>query len=367
MSELHIGLIALGVVVIGGVWAFNLYQQRRYQSRAEADFRREHEDVLLAPARRGSEGEAAAAAPTPATEAAGRIEPGLGDVAATEPEDRTMSQEEAGDHAREDVDYRAEIRGKPAVAGDVLQPFLQRRVDFGRPVTWLGRSPDGGWEEVRGEAGATYSAVRVTLQLVDRSGPVSEVKLAEFRDMVQLAAQAAGAEADCPDAQQAHAAAALLDQFCAEVDVMIGLNVVAKDGGGFPGTKIRALAEASGFRLEPDGSFKLRDDEGRTLVSLSSQDGAPFSAEGMRTHVSRGLTLLLDVPRTPHADRVLGQMADIGRSFATKLGGTLVDDNRVPVTDPGLAKIRTQVAAVQARMAAQGIPAGSGLALRIFA
>src|SRR5687768_3135175 len=47
MSDLQISLLIIGVVVVGGVTAFNWYQQWRLRRRLENAFGDKHEDVLL--------------------------------------------------------------------------------------------------------------------------------------------------------------------------------------------------------------------------------------------------------------------------------------------------------------------------------
>ena len=57
------------------------------------------------------------------------------------------------------------------------------------------------------------------------------------------------------------------------MDVLIGVNVISKDGDAFAGTKLRGLAEAAGMKLMPDGMFHYFDDNGDGAV-LPGQSGA---------------------------------------------------------------------------------------------
>ena len=59
-------------------------------------------------------------------------------------------------------------------------------------------------------------------------------------------------------------------------------------------------------------------------------------------------------------------MVQLGQAIATALGGQLVDDNRRPLSDAGLASIHRTVERVCEDMEAHGIPAGSALARRLF-
>ena len=390
MSDLQISLIVIGVVVVVGVVLFNWMQQRRYRRGSEEAFERKHEDVLLGVDEIVAED--------------GRVEPQIGrellqefqtepSVGLTEPgiepiepteipqpdsaskavtaapmEQKAVEVDSASASA---VDYIVNIQGEALIAASDLTEVLRRKFDFGKPVHWLGQRDAGAfWEEITieindGKGG--YTGLKGCLQLVDRSGPVSEVSLSEFCDMVKNFTAHVNAVADFPDIRQAHAQALLLDQFCAEVDVMVGINIISKDGGAFTGTKIRALAEASGFKLETAGMFNYRDENGAVLFSLNNYESPPFLPDNMRTLTTHGITFLLDLPRVKNGERVFDQMMHLAGIFSTTLGGMLVDDNHVPLTDSGIAKIKQHLSNIQAMMKARNIPAGGEIALRLFA
>ena len=67
--------------------------------------------------------------------------------------------------------------------------------------------------------------------------------------------------------RQALDAAAKLDEFCASVDIQIGINVISQ-GQAFPGTKLRALAEAAGMVADGEGHFVRYDEEGLSLIHI---------------------------------------------------------------------------------------------------
>jgi len=398
MSDLQIGLIAVGSIVVCGVIAFNWLQARRYRQRAEQAFGQAHrgaEDVLL----RGTE-----------ITAAHRIEPRL-DAPASAPmsdpdhqaetaldhfnavgyageNDRSNAESVADGDATDDATYAAAHAathneadfvlslhpGTPLAASTLaplLSPLLSHKFDFGKTVRWYGQQQQhAAWEEITPDAGGNrpaYLHLQASMQMVDRAGCASAVNLSAFRDLAQNFATQTGATLTCPDIEVMHARAVKLDQFCADVDVMIGINIISKDGGALTGTKIRALAEASGLRLEPDGVFGYRHESGALLFALHNFEAAPFQAETIRTLTTHGITLLLDVPRVAGGDKVFEQMAHLAGIFATTLGGMMVDDNRVPLNDAGLDKLKQQLRAIQSAMLSRNIPAGSALALRLFA
>lgn len=388
MSDLQISLIVIGIVVVMGVVLFNWMQQRRYRRGAEKAFERKHEDVLL-----GADeivAQDGRVEPQLGREmlqefqtepSIGLTEPGMEPIAPAEisqpdvaakvvipvPAEQKMAEVDSASA----MDYIVNIRGEALIAASDLTEVLRRKFDFGKPVHWLGQREAGAsWEEITIEGNdgkGGYAGLKGCLQLVDRSGPVSEVSLSEFCDMVKNFTAHVHAAADFPDTRQAHTQAVVLDQFCAEVDVMVGINIISKDGGAFTGTKIRALAEASGFKLETGGAFSYRDESGTVLFSLNNFESTPFSPDNMRTLTTHGVTFLLDVPRVKNGERVFDQMVHLAGIFSTTLGGMLVDDNRVPLTDSGIAKIKKHLGSMQAMMKARNIPAGGEIALRLFA
>jgi FtsZ-interacting cell division protein ZipA len=147
---------------------------------------------------------------------------------------------------------------------------------------------------------------------------------------------------------------------------VVGINVVAQPEQNFQGSKIRALVEASGLHLQPDGMFHCLDEHGGALFSLENQQPDPFLIDKIRNLTTPGITFLLDVPRVANGLRAFDRMVAMSRSVADSLGGMLADDNRVPLDDPGLDKIRAQLRAIYGAMEQRGIPAGGPLALRLF-
>jgi FtsZ-interacting cell division protein ZipA len=63
---------------------------------------------------------------------------------------------------------------------------------------------------------------------------------------------------------------------------------------------------------------------------------------------------------------MLAEMTRLADAFAKALGGQVVDDNRKPLTEAGFASIRRSLERVFHDMEANGIPAGSPLARRLF-
>jgi FtsZ-interacting cell division protein ZipA len=214
-------------------------------------------------------------------------------------------------------------------------------------------------------AAGEYNKLRVGLQLAERKGAASQQELTDFAVMTQAVAEALGASSTPAEPDAALQRAQQLDALCTDVDVQVGLNLITR-GGGAPGTRIRALAEAHGLVLERDGRFHRRDETGLELYTLCNMEAPAFSAEGMKELATEGLTLLFDVARVPGGIVAFDRFVEFARALADALPGAIVDDNRQPLDDAALGRIRTQVQALYASMENQGIEAGSPLALRLF-
>ena len=270
------------------------------------------------------------------------------------------------DVPRPEIDYIVELRAGEFIAVAKLVrmqqslPGLSRRISFGG-LNYQSKA----WEALTLDD-ARYTSVRVALQLVDRSGPVNDEHLRSFGEVVRSTASEMSAIADLPEFAPALEQAVALDGFCADVDVLVGINVIANTGQVFHGTKIRALAEAAGLHLQASGVFHCNDEQGVALFSLDNQEPEPFLIDRIRNITTPGITFLLDVPRVANGLRIFDKMVAMSRSFADSLDGTLADDNRALLNDSGLDRIRAQLRSIYGAMEQRGVEAGGPLALRLF-
>jgi hypothetical protein len=359
MSDLQIGLLMLGVLVVAGVVAFNWHQERQFRRRAEQTFAGGHDDILF---ERRPEVSAAAAPPADAHDQV-RIEPRM-DAPGEDGLGGGLSS--SSGLPQPEIDYIVEIRSGETILAEQLAQLRRTLAMLGRIINFSGfdlRSKS--WQPLALD-GARYTSVRAALQLVDRSGPLNGEHLQRFGDAVRAAAHEMTAIAELPEFAPALEQATDLDRFCADVDVVVGINVVARTGQIFHGTKIRALAEAAGLHLQPGGVFHCLDEQGGSLFSLDNQKPEPFLIDKIRSLTTPGITFLLDVPRVSDGLRAFDRMVAMSRSFADSLDGMLADDNRVPLDDTGLDKIRAQLRVIYGTMEQRGIHAGGPLALRLF-
>ena len=196
--------------------------------------------------------------------------------------------------------------------------------------------------------------------------PKSFQNFAEFEREILRPNYRIGASLELPDTAAYAKQAKVLDELCAEVDIAVGISVVAASGDTFAGTTIRALAEAEGLRLQADGLFHSETTPGITQFTLDNQDPEPFFPETIRSMSTAGITFLLDVPRAGGGIEAFDRMVEVAQQFARSLDANLVDDNRQPLNDAGLDATRRALATVFSTMDARGIVPGGPLALRLF-
>src|SRR5437870_32968 len=242
MTDLQIGLLVIGAAAIAGVLVYNRVQERATRREAQQAFGSKHVDVLL-------------------DEPAPRIEP------------IPLSSSPR-------VDYVIEIEAGSVTELRSQWPALEHR--FARRAA-LAEAGEG--------------KLHAALQMVSRSGVISEGELLEFRAQVESFAAAHGASVSAPEMKPALEAAQRLDRACADVDVQIALHVLG--------------------------------------CNETSVEAGPFAV----TPRPGGVTLLLDVPRTPELVRSYESMVRAAR----QLGGRLVDDNGNVLDERALAAIGVEV------------------------
>jgi hypothetical protein len=352
MSELQISLLGIGIAVIVAVYLYNYWVQLQYK-RSFGEAFRQHEDALY-------------------HGAPGRNPDALADEVAADKifqtdKVRMNSPDEVCALLDESTDYIVEIFPIGPVSADALEALWERRFDFGKNVNACGQSvATRNWEKVIADSHVTYSAFRLGLQLANRSGAVSAARLSDFRDLAREIGSHLQAEITVPEVDEAASRALQLDAFCAEVDQMIGINLLPNDGITLAASEIAEAAQAQGMSLQADGAFHLQNTRGFTLYSLCNVETSPFQHHTFNHMRVKGLTLLLDVPGVENPLHRFDDMVELARALAAELGAILVDDHHVVLGKASLAQIREQIAAIEARMQSGAIQPGSARARRLF-
>jgi hypothetical protein len=271
--------------------------------------------------------------------------------------------------AAADPDADIECVAYVTPAQPIGEDELPRGLDtpLGKRVRWLGRArPGAPWHALGGAAGP-YAELAGCLLLADRKGPANEAQIGAFLRLASELGRGLDAAVAAPSAVEEARRAQALDRLCAELDIQIGLTVYKPEPGTVAGTRLRGVAEAAGFRLAPGGGFEhLHEDTGAVLYTLHNVRSEALTAESLRLVAVQGVVFLLDVPRVHDPVRVFDQMKLAARRMAHTLGADLVDDNRRPLDDAALAKIRAQVQVAADALAHAHIEPGSARAQALF-
>ena len=353
MSELQISLLGIGIAVIVAVYLYNFWLQRQYQRKFGAAFK-QHEDVLYHGVTTADPDILTEIVETSKVHAAEKT--------------RINIPDEVCNLLDESTDFIVEIYPISLASANTLSPLWQRRFDFGKNVNACGQNAaTGKWEKVIADSHVNYSAFRLGLQLANRSGAVNATRLSDFRDLAHEIGAHVQADLTVPNVDEAATRAVQLDAFCAEVDQMIGINLLPNGGITLGANEVAQVAQSLGMGLQADGAFHLLDAHGFTLYSLCNVDSTPFQHHTFNHMRVKGLTLLLDVPRVEQPVSRFDDMVVLARRLGQALGAAVVDDHRVILSDSSLAQIREQIVAIECRMLAAGIQPGSAQARRLFA
>ncbi|MFA6971227.1 MAG: cell division protein ZipA C-terminal FtsZ-binding domain-containing protein [Gallionella sp.] len=379
MSELQAALLAIGLGVVVAVYVFGWWKQRQYSRKFGAAFRQNNDDALY---------QVNAAQPEQAAEALDDIVMINQDALPDEAVAELLEVAEATASAEETVELPPEITTvltgpcslldarsdfiivlhplEPSSAA-VLDGLWQRKFDFHKPMQVCGLiARTGQWERVIAESLTLYSQFNIALQLADRSGIVSATKLGDLRDLVLGIAQTIDADATVPDIQETLRNAQALDTLCAEVDQMVGVNLLPPGERLLNGEKVAEAAALQGMKLESDGAFHLSDAAGNSLITLINKDTRPFQYHTLAHFTTSGITLMLDVPRVENPAESFDLLVKMAHDLARELQVNLVDDHRVQLTESGLARIRAQITAVEAKMRENNLVPGSAQTRRLF-
>jgi hypothetical protein len=195
--------------------------------------------------------------------------------------------------------------------------------------------------------------VRAGVLLANRHGPLNAMEFSEFSTAVVSLGRAIGAGgAIVPEMAAVLEHARQLDEACAQLDAVIGLNVETPTA--LSPDELAALASGLGLSERGNTRFAALGEDGEVLYSLALGDRAEL------------LTLLLDVPRSPERADPWMAMAECAGACAERTGGRVVDDEGRPLTEAKFRQVARQLGQRYRSLEAAGLDAGSAAALRVF-
>jgi len=316
-------------------------------------------------------------------EAQGDYSPAAGEIVSV-PAEKTRDREHmeprapsGGDDPKEEdrlpLELVARIPGSNVINRDTaLGIYRQFEFDIKKRCRIFGLShPERNWQNLEKQPeSAKFSDFGISVQLADRSGPISESELNHFSQMILRFAEVFGRRFKFSiSLNDALTHARKLDEFCKNYDSVAILNVVARNHD-FRGSEVHRCARELGMQLNKQSIYEKRNPNvhaGKLQYSVASltQDGKlPPPGEG--DFLTRGLTFFMNIPRSENPPQVFNDMVADARHLCQELNGTLVDHNLRGMTQKALKRISGQIRQIVHEMEQEGVTPGGDKSLRLF-
>lgn len=339
MSDLQMGLVSLGVVLILVVVCFNWWQDRRVRQRMQEHFPEADQDPLLG----------TATAPE-------RREPGFtsGASEAVEEDGDDPSEADAKCEAVIDIAF-----AHPVPSAALYEAIKHVHTAGGKPVR-LFFERDGGGHRERLRADESYVSMQLAVLLANRSGPLTAIEWSQLWSAAQHLAERFEGALEGPEQNEVVHRAGELDALCSGLDAQVGLSV--RLSGTRPVSEIMSVAKEAGF-LHYDGQLAWLSESGhpRFQILFNGQSASKVQSAG----VDR-LDLLLDLPHSEPDQQAFSRMASVGRDLAARMNGVLVDDQGRPLKEGADQAIDDQLHQLYNNLEQAGFPAGTVRTSRLF-
>jgi hypothetical protein len=245
------------------------------------------------------------------------------------------------DELSEEVDLIVSFHLIESIKFALFSSLIDRFNRLDKSVLCFGLDKSNQWH-LLGYAAEELELVQIvfSLQLADRSGPVTDETLSQFQSIIEEISAVLNEQPEWTSPKDVIAYAQSLDAFCLEVDKTMHLHLVSGSAGRFTGTKFRGLAEASGLKLNANGEFQSIAHSGQVNFVLANMENNPFSNEMLKTSLLKGITFSLDIPRADHCAEAFNQMLLIAKKMQQSLSASLTDDRKKELSDHQIEKIR---------------------------
>jgi hypothetical protein len=342
-NTLQIAFIALGVLIVALVWAYNFFQERK--------LRREHlkhfQETSLSP------------------------EPSMTIVEERKIEPRLLSSQDTRRNDEEKPDPRFEATWRLEFSKPVMAAELPlQRFQIPSMVRLWGEEESGKSMALVGDLQeeATHHKIKAligALPLMEGKAVATPEALKNFlnlgREIAEMTAAAFGYE----EIDSWLAKAARLSSWVQDMDIEFTIYLKVTDGQGVVATKVRSLLEASGFRLEEDGLCRLRNEQGAVLIAAHALGGF-FSKESILAQHIPGLALSMVVPLLQDPLDTYRHLLKLAERWQDPLGVEMVNELGAKITAEDFDAVRLEIVNLLALMHERDIEPGSKRAFRLF-
>ncbi|MBL8311244.1 MAG: hypothetical protein JNL19_12520 [Burkholderiales bacterium] len=238
----------------------------------------------------------------------------------------------------------------------------------GRASAWVRLFRQSPWELFDPANVGSVQHLALALPLASRAGPIEAHDIDEWRLVLAELAQKQACEAQFFGFRDGPARAAELDSFLAAVDIIPVAYLVKKDGGQWTGTRLRGTLEANGFRLQSDGRFAYHEVETDAVI-FHAVDGfeRPFTPERLRTESIAALRCMLEPVRLPNPVARFDMFRQSLRALSKLLDAELKTSEGTALGEAEFTAMRDEVRTAMDALANAGIEPGSDTARALFA
>jgi hypothetical protein len=223
------------------------------------------------------------------------------------------------------------------------------------------------WVELDSSQSRPFARLALLAPLATRQGPMTEAALATLVHKVEELAHSLNARVEAPDVAAAAMQAQVLENLCAQCDLIIGINVIFPAGIQVTEQQVSDFSRGQGLLQDRDGALAPAVTQGVPLYRLVRQDGRPFQDDRFTdAEAIAGVTYLVDFPRQARWRESLREVMVQALGLATSLQGRVVDDAGAAFGDEQRALIESRLEVLARKMEGQGFAPGSPLALRLF-
>lgn len=223
----------------------------------------------------------------------------------------------------------------------------------------------GEWEPPA--LGQRYGEFQAGVQLANRTGALNEIEYSEFVQKVEGFADTIGAMADFPDMMDVVGRARELDNFAAQHDAQLAVQLRARAAAWSVGY-IQQHGARHGFvaGVVPGRLILPATEEGAPPILTLSFDPQAALAEDPNQAAVRDVALAFDVPQTDPALEPFAAWKKSAEALAADMDADIVDDRGRPLNAEGFTSIGGELGQLYAALEKRDLAAGTAVARRLF-
>ena len=201
------------------------------------------------------------------------------------------------------------------------------------------------------QSGVMVAAIRLSVLLANRQGPLNAVELSDFMSSVASLADHLGASFTPPDLNQVLGRARAVDSLAAELDTQVEILVETPER--LSASQVAKLSRELRLYDRGAGNFASLNDGGEVIfmMSVSHPEAIRFT---------------LDVPRVGAGNDPWRSLVDCATHCAEIVGGRVTDVEGRGLSVGMIDAVARQLGRRQEQLARSGLTAGSTAALRVF-